>query len=365
MSEAPTSQLAPKSLVYQHSVLEPTSSEDESELKSDGQLGLRPILSITTETGCNDDLDNSDGSDSDGNESPTALTKVIDKVRETLNRSSRTPSPYPTHDGQKDTDAVIFKTHDDCRQDALTIQIISKLRSIFNKKGLDLYLCPYEIMPIRIGDHPGGILQVIPNAQSRHQIGKKRLTLMSHFVSTYGPVNSIGFRQAQREFVKSLAGYAVACYLLSIKDRHNGNIVIDGRGHIIHIDYGFVLGISPGNNLGFENSAFKLTKEMITLMGGIDSAEYKRFVELSLRGFLASREIMDDILALVCAHADSGLPCFMFKDTTLVELRRRFFPTLSSLDAASCFVRLLNQASSNVTTYGYDCIQNCTNGIAY
>lgn len=349
-------------LPYQgSSVLDPTCSEDEVEVKNDGQLGSRPILSITTTFEKDNDSDATD----DGSESPTTLNNVIDKVMEKLNRSSRTPSPYPTHDSQKDTDAVIFKTHDDCRQDALTIQIISKLKEVFKKKELDLYLCPYEIMPVRIGDHPGGILQVIPKAQSRHQIGKNKLTLMSHYISTYGPVNSVGFRSAQQEFVRSLAGYAVACYLLSIKDRHNGNIVIDGSGHIIHIDYGFILGISPGSNLGFENAAFKLTNEMIALMGGTDSPEYKKFVDLAVRGFLASREIMDDLLALVCAHADSGMECMMFKDNTLLEFRRRFFPNLSPHDAASNYLRLLNQATTSFTTSGYDCIQNCTNGIAY
>ncbi|MFN9909001.1 MAG: hypothetical protein ACK56F_23245 [bacterium] len=63
---------------------------------------------------------------------------------------------------------------------------------------------------------------------------------------------------AQKNFIESLVGYSLVQHLLSVKDRHNGNILIDKFGRIIHIDFGFIFQMSPGN-LNFETAPFKLT----------------------------------------------------------------------------------------------------------
>ena len=68
-----------------------------------------------------------------------------------------------------------------------------------------------------------------------------------------------------------------------MKDRHNGNILLDSEGHLIHIDYGFILSCSP-KNLGFESSPFKLTPEFVAVMGGVDSDMFAYFKILILQG---------------------------------------------------------------------------------
>ena len=85
-------------------------------------------------------------------------------------------------------------------------------------------------------------------------------------------------------------------YLLQIKDRHNGNILLDRDGHLIHIDFGFMLSNSPGN-IGFEAAPFKLPLEYIEVLGGLDSPAYHEFRKLFREGFDAARKHCDRIVS--------------------------------------------------------------------
>ena len=148
------------------------------------------------------------------------------------------------------------------------IKVVQILHEIFEQLKIPLRLKPYSVIPNRTGEDQaiGGIVQVIHGTKSRDQLGKAGYSkLIQYFLSTFGPMDSVEFKAAQVAFANSLAGYAIVCYLMWIKDRHNGNILIDSIGHLCHIDYGFILGISPGGNLGFETAAFGLQKVVLEI----------------------------------------------------------------------------------------------------
>ena len=206
---------------------------------------------------------------------------------------------------------VIIKAGDDLRQELLAFQFLHKLQEIWNSEYVPVYVRPSNILVL---SNDSGMIEPILNAVSLHQIKKhnarqcaaaaaaaansssnstngatnglapgtgstgggsaataasasassstggeiKPLSLLDYFLQEFGQSRmSEEFLTAQKNFVESCAGYSIACYLLQVKDRHNGNILLDDQGHLIHIDYGFMLSSSP-KNLGFESSAFKV-----------------------------------------------------------------------------------------------------------
>lgn len=272
--------------------------------------------------------------------------------------------------------SVIAKNGSDLPQEAFACQLIAMISNIWSRKRLMTWT---KRMKILITSANTGLVETITNAISIHSI-KKSLTeisiaqgentkrrifsLKDYFEKLFGGPSSVAYKIAQENFARSLASYSIICYVLQIKDRHNGNIMLDNEGHIIHIDFGFLLSNSPGS-VGFEAAPFKLTMEYVELLGGLDSSLFALFKSLCKECFSAIREESEQIVNMVeIMQKGSTLPCFNNGENTSVLLKQRLQLHLSELDANE-FVEnsLIGKSLGSMYTRLYDQFQLITQGI--
>ncbi|KAK7369488.1 hypothetical protein VNO80_11527 [Phaseolus coccineus] len=264
-----------------------------------------------------------------------------------------------------DLRSVIVKSGDDCRQEHLAVQLISHFYDIFQEAGLPLWLRPYEVL---CTSSYTAVIETIPDTASLHSIKSRypNISSLREFFSAKYQENSPGFKLAQRNFVESMAGYSLVCYFLQVKDRHNGNLLLDEEGHIIHIDFGFMLSNSPGG-VNFESAPFKLTRELLEVMDsdaeGVPSEFFDYFKVLCIQGFLTCRKHAERIILLVEMLEDSGFPCFKGGARTIQNLRKRFHLNLTEEQCVSLVLSLISSSLDAWRTRQYDYYQRVLNGI--
>ena len=240
------------------------------------------------------------------------------------------------------------------------MQLISQMGQIWESAGLTLWTKPYEI----IATGPNcGLIEAITDSMSIHAVKEKvgpNATLRDYFTKEFGDVKSDRYKKARDNFCNSLAAYSLITYILQVKDRHNGNIMIDMEGHLSHIDFGFLLSNAPGKGFSIEKDVpFKLTQEMVDVLGGDHSKKFNDFRQRMALGFMALQENAERIIILVemMLNGQSELPCFIGGRALVRELKERLFPNmrrLSANEAQQHVDELIAQSNNNWRTRCYD-----------
>ena len=189
------------------------------------------------------------------------------------------------------------------------------------------------------------------------------MSLKGYFIRKFGTPDSEKYLKAVDNFIKSLAGYSLLTYTLQIRDRHDGNILLDRSGNLIHIDFGFMLSNSPGY-VGFESAPFKLTADYLDLLDGVGSERWLKLKELLTQGLLALRKHSDQLISLLEALLpNSSLPCFYAGEAAMLNFKERLHLSLTDQQIDVLIDRLITTSALNVFTRLYDNYQYYTNGI--
>jgi len=261
---------------------------------------------------------------------------------------------------------ILIKSNDDLRQEQLASQLIQRMALILAKANVPVWLFPYEIVALT---GRGGIIECVPDTISIDSLKRNDpdfTDLKSFFAQHFGPPGSDSLCDAKANFVESLAAYSIVCFLLQIKDRHNGNILLDNKGHIVHIDFGFYFLSSPGKNSGFESAPFKLSRDFVNLMDGPDSRSFAKFRELCYKTFIELRKNCYQITLLVemLMEGNEDLACFRGKPEEAVRgLRERFRLDLNDHGCIKYVDSLIDESLENWRTRWYDRYQRFCVGV--
>ena len=163
---------------------------------------------------------------------------------------------------------MLFKK-EDVRVDYIISKTIQFIKYILNDNNIPTDLLTYSILPI---NNSYGIIEIIEDAHTIYDINEKLNTTIQNYILNQNQNQTID--TIKRTFIHSLAIYSIITYILGIGDRHLDNIMVTRGGVLFHIDYSFCIGHDPKPFY----PSIRITKDMIDMIGGNNSDNYKYFI---------------------------------------------------------------------------------------
>ena len=242
---------------------------------------------------------------------------------------------YNPHE-EKEYMNIMFKYGDDLRQDQLILQMINFMDSLLKKVHLNYEFTSYKVLATSKSD---GFVEFVPNSRTIFDILKKyNNVIMSYYKEISGNDETI-LKKYLDSYINSCAGYCVVTYILGIGDRHLENLMIDNRGRLFHIDFGFILGKDPKP----APPPIKLCQEMVDVMGGKGSSQYEEFKQKCVNAYWVLRENARVIVNMFYLMIDSGIP-ELNDIENLYKLHEKFVPGFSKQDASISFLTNLEES---------------------
>jgi phosphatidylinositol 3-kinase len=249
------------------------------------------------------------------------------------------------------------------------IQLISLMDDILQKNQLDLKLTPYKVrtflefsteissFQVLSTSRKQGMVQCVPESETIQNIFTDYNNDIHNYLRKYYPKEGARFRiepEVIENFIRSCgknffffffflfhliaAGYCVVTYLLCVGDRHLDNLLITRRGHLFHIDFGYI-----GRDPKPYPPPMKLCSQMVAAMGGDTSVEFAAFKQYCVMAFNILRKNANLFLTLVSLMQDAGI-ADIANERAIYQMLERFQLEKTDAEAGESFQKLLQES---------------------
>lgn len=163
---------------------------------------------------------------------------------------------------------------EDLRKDRLVV--ISKF--ILQHTIQNIELTPYNVFPI---SKTYGWIEMLEDVETFFDI-QQNSTIQNYILQHNLDVS---IQHIRKIFLQSCGSNALLTYMLGIGDRNLHNLLLKQNGHIINIDFSYILGDDPK----FNTTEMSISKGMVDMLGGKNSEGFVSLQQFCSDGFKAIR----------------------------------------------------------------------------
>lgn len=183
-----------------------------------------------------------------------------------------------------------------------------------------------------------GIIEYIEDSITLRMINQTGFTLQNYILN-HNLNNKLDLIKSR--FMYSLSVSSCISYIIGLGDRHLDNIMINKKGQLFHIDYGYIME-NPMTTI-FEMPQIKVTNEIIDFLGGSNSIYYDKFKKLVIKIYnilRANRNLINIYFKLIC---DEG---YLKWETVEQKLNQKLMNGMKCKDIEITLVNEIESANS-------------------